>query len=239
MIRRQTLPGLYLSTQHACHYLPGRTAANLFVDPDVTLDTGLYTELASLGFRRSGDYLYRPQCPSCQACIPIRVPVSEFRPNRNQRRNLRQNATLSFSECPAEYRPEHFQLYTRYLARRHPGGGMDNPDPDSYQSFLISNWCKTRFYEIREARRLLAIAVVDHLDDALSAVYTFFDPDETRRSLGRYAVLMEIRLARTLGLKWLYLGYWVSACRKMQYKDEFHPRQYFFQGRWQENLAPE
>jgi len=229
---RETLPGLYVSTPHACQYLPGRLATNLFVDPDHPLDTGCYTRLARLGFRRSGEYLYRPHCPSCQSCIPIRVAIRNFRPNRNQRRNLVRNSGLSFHECAAEYIPQHFRLYSRYLAQRHTDGGMDHTDPDAYQAFLVSSWCKTRFHEIREGRRLLGVAVVDHLDDALSAVYTFFDPDEARRSLGRYAVLMEIRLARSLDLDWLYLGYWVSGCRKMRYKDEYRPSQFFYQGAW-------
>lgn len=236
MKHQATLPGLYMSAPHTCHYLPERQAVNLFVDPDFPLDTGCYSGLARLGFRRSGQYIYRPHCPSCQACIPIRLPVSKFRPNRNQRRNLRRNAGLSFSERPAEYQEEHYRLYTRYLVQRHKDGGMDNPDPASYRAFLISSWCETRFHEIREGQRLLGVAVVDHLDDGLSAVYTFFDPDETHRSLGRYAVLMEIQLARSLGLDWLYLGYWVSGCRKMSYKNEYRPLQYFFEGRWQADI---
>jgi arginine-tRNA-protein transferase len=202
-------------------------------------DVATYTLLSEHGFRRSGGHIYRPKCPSCEACVPIRVPVAEFRPRRVHRRNLRTNADVTLHPRTATFDPDHFALYERYIAARHTGGGMENPDPDTYLDFLTANWATTTFYEFRREQQLLAVAVVDELDDGLSAVYTFFDPAESRRSLGRFAVLQEIELARARGLQWLYLGYWIGECRKMAYKTEFLPHQYYLRGAWRNAGAVE
>ena len=236
--RAQSL-GFFTTPPHACGYLADRQAVTLFVDPRMRPDVATYTLLSEHGFRRSGGHIYRPKCPACEACIPIRVPVAAFRPRRVQRRNLRLNADVSLHARSATFDAEHFALYERYIAARHSGGGMENPDPDTYLDFLTANWATTTFYEFRCDARLLAVAVVDELDDGLSAVYTFYDPAETRRSLGRFAVLKEIELARERGLEWLYLGYWIGECRKMAYKTEFLPHELYLRGAWHDSDAPE
>jgi arginine-tRNA-protein transferase len=153
--------------------------------------------------------------------------------NRNQKRNWSKNCDLKLIKKSATFNDEYFSLYQRYLKSRHSEGGMDNPGPDSFVNFLITDWATTVFYEFRNINdKLLAVAVVDELVDGLSAVYTFFDPDESHRSLGRYTVLTEIEAARNQGLQWLYLGYWIADCKKMQYKDEYQPLEYFYQGKW-------
>lgn len=195
-------------------------------------DTATYSMLSGHGFRRSGGHIYRPKCPSCNACIPIRVPVAEFKLRRAHRRNLRLNSDLSIHAREPVYDPEHFDLYSRYVRARHAGGGMENPDPDSYMDFLTANWATTTFYEFKRGPKVYAVAVVDHLEDGLSAVYTFFDPEKPHRGLGRYAILQEIAIAQTLEMKWLYLGYWIDACRKMAYKTEFSPHQCYVNGAW-------
>ncbi len=217
---------------HRCSYLAGRDAVTVFADPRFPKSTELYSVLSRYGFRRSGTHIYRPQCPGCSACIPVRIPVREFVPRRRQRRVRNRNADLTVIERPAEFREEHFDLYRGYLAARHPGGGMDNPTPQQYTDFLIGDWCHTVFYEFRQHRRLLAVAVADRLDDGLSAVYTFFDPTTARRSLGTHAVLWEIEECWRLGLDWLYLGYWIPGCGKMSYKQDFQPSEYFVDGSW-------
>jgi leucyl-tRNA---protein transferase len=224
--------GFFSTPPHNCGYLPGQRAVTLFVDPRMRPDIGTYTLLSQHGFRRSGGHIYRPKCPSCEACIPIRLPVAEFRPRRSQRRNLRINADISVSPREPAYDPLHFNLYHRYITARHTGGGMENPDPGSYMDFLTANWATTTFYEFKNGPELLAVAVVDRLDDGLSAVYTFFDPAHPYRSLGHYAILKEIEIARELGLKWLYLGYWIAECRKMSYKTDFTPHQCYVNGAW-------
>ena len=224
--------GFFTTPPHACGYLTGRRAVTLFVDPRMRPDIATYSMLSEHGFRRSGGHIYRPKCPSCDACVPIRVPVAEFEPRRAHRRNLRRNSDLSVHACEPIYDPRHFELYARYVTARHAGGGMENPDPDSYMDFLTTNWATTTFYEIKNGPALYAVAVVDHLEDALSAVYTFFDPEQHQRGLGRFAILQEIAIAQALGMKWLYLGYWIDACRKMAYKSEFSPHQCYLNGTW-------
>ena len=224
--------GFFLTPPHKCGYLPGRSAVTIFVDPRRRPSPNTYTLLSQHGFRRSGNHVYRPQCPECFACVPVRVPVHEFIANRAQRRTLQANTDVVLVPKKPVFQREHYALYERYVSARHSGGSMENPDPDAYVEFLTANWAETVFYEFRAGSELLAVAVVDHLDDALSAVYTFFDPALSRRSLGRLAILKEIEIACALQAKWLYLGYWISPCRKMSYKDEYQPLEYFYKGSW-------
>jgi len=225
--------GFFTTPPHDCGYIAGQRAVTLFVDPRVRPDNASYTLLSQHGFRRSGGHIYRPKCPSCEACVPIRLPVAEFQTRRAHRRNLRINSDISVRAREPVYDPLHFRLYYRYITARHSGGGMENPDPDSYMDFLTANWATTTFYEFTSGTDLIAVAVVDHLDDGLSAVYTFFDPAQSHRGLGRFAILKEIEVARAMGLQWLYLGYWIEDCKKMSYKKEFAPHQCFLHGRWQ------
>jgi arginyl-tRNA--protein-N-Asp/Glu arginylyltransferase len=230
--REYKQPEMFLSMPHPCSYLPGRVATSLFVDPRAPLNSATYASYMRLGFRRSGDLVYRPHCRDCQACIPVRLPVGAFRPSRSQRRIQARNNDLRVLARSPEYDPEHFALYLRYQKHRHAGGGMDDPDPQKYTNFLLSRHVHTVFYEMRWRSRLLGVAVVDHLPDGLSAVYTFFDPAETRRSLGSFAVLWQIERARQLGLDWVYLGYLIRECTKMSYKENFQPLEAYVDGRW-------
>ena len=228
----------FATPPHECNYLPGLEATTLFADPRFPKSTRLYTALSDCGFRRSGEHLYIPHCEGCSSCIPVRIPVREFRPSRNQKRNLRRNQDLSLSASPPEFNQEHYRLYQRYLASRHAGGGMDNPTPETYMEFLTSSWAETTFFELRLGGQLVGVTVADHLHDGLSAVYTFFEPREQQRSPGRYAVLCLIELARSQGLDWLYLGYWIKACRKMRYKSEYRPLQYYSDNAWHNRPDP-
>jgi arginine-tRNA-protein transferase len=233
MTREQKAPEIYLSMPHPCSYLPGRMATTLFVDPRYPLDSEHFGRFMQLGFRRSGDLVYRPHCLDCTACVPVRIPVAAFRPRRGQRRVWARNRDLQVIEHPAVFDRDHFDLYLRYQSHRHPGGGMDDPDPRKYTQFLIGQGIDTVFYEIRLDSRLLGVAVTDHLPDGLSAVYTFYDPDEVARGLGTYAILWEIERTRSLELPYLYLGYWIKECPKMAYKADYHPLEMYRQGRWQ------
>jgi len=216
-------PRLLLGTEHRCSYLPRRLARSVFVDPQMALDAGAYGALLDLGFRRSGAYVYRPACRNCRQCHPVRIPVADFHPGRGQKRCLRRNADLTVT-AEADLTAEHYALYRRYLYARHADGGMDPEDREAFRSFLASTWPGTDILAIRDARgRLLAGAVADRVPHGLSAVYTYFDPDEESRSLGTFAVLKEIERARALGLAHLYLGYWVPGSEKMDYKRRFSP----------------
>lgn len=223
---------LYATPSHECSYLPGNDATTLFVDPEFPKDPAVYTLLSRNGFRRSGEHVYRPNCADCVACVPVRVPVAGFRPRRSQRRALRDNRDLRVSPHQGTFSEEHFQLYNDYLSARHPGGGMDNPTRKQYREFLLSSWAGTMLYEFRLRGKLIAVTVADHLIDGLSAVYTFFDPDFSGRSIGTYSILWQIEETRRLGLQWLYLGYWIENSPKMLYKQEFQPQEHFVDGRW-------
>ena len=223
---------LLLTPPRACSYLPGYDVTTAFIDPALPKSNELYALLARHGFRRSGDHLYRPHCSDCQACIPVRVLIGAFRPRRQQRRVWRSNQDLTVTRRTAPDEGEHFDLYARYLLHRHPDGGMDDPTPAQFRDFLTSSWTETDFFEFRLEGELLAAAVSDRMSDGLSAVYTYFDPDHPRRSLGVYAILWQIAHARRLGLTWLYLGYWIESCRKMSYKGEFAPQQRLIAGEW-------
>jgi len=223
---------------HPCSYLPGRTATTLFIDPRYPLDGDKYARFTRLGFRRSGDLVYRPHCRDCSACTPVRIPVDRFAPTRSQRRVVRRNADLVVRARPSVFMPEHFNLYLRYQAIRHSGGGMDDPDPQKYVNFLMGRQVETVFYEMRRDEELLAVAVVDHLPDGLSAVYTFFDPQESNRGLGTFAILWQIEHARLVGLPWVYLGYWIAESKKMAYKANFRPLEAYRHGRWSD-LEPD
>ena len=193
-----------------------------------------YTALSSLGFRRSGDHVYRPHCPNCRDCIPIRLDIARFRPNRSQRRILRMNKNLQLFTQPAEYIAQHYALYRRYIQARHPAGGMDNDDVEQYCRFIQTDGCTTELLELREADELLAVAVTDVFTNGLSAVYTFYAPDKSARSLGTFAILRQIEECRQRNLKWLYLGYWIPDSPKMQYKSNFRPFEYFDGQSWLE-----
>jgi arginyl-tRNA--protein-N-Asp/Glu arginylyltransferase len=218
---------------HACSYLEDQRAITLFADPQAPMNSTLYGQLSLYGFRRSGNYIYRPQCQDCQACIPVRIPVADFQPNRQQNRVRKQMSDLEVSSVSAIFVQEHYDLYARYIHMRHADGDMFPPSIAQYVSFLFSDWCNTRLIEFRHQGRLLAVAVCDILRNGLSAVYTFYDPEEEKRSLGTVAVLWQIGEAVRLGLPYVYLGYWVKKSPKMAYKTRFRPLEAFLSQRWQ------
>lgn len=222
----------FATPEHKCSYLPGKQAVTLFADPHADLDNHIYSVLSQYGFRRSGTHIYRPACPTCAACIPLRIDAANFKPKRSHKRIWNANQNLEIRLLSAEFREEQHKLYCKYIRHRHPNGGMDDPDPDRYMEFLTSPWSITRFAEFRLDGNLVAVAVMDILEDGISAVYTYFDPAYDKRSLGTLAILWEIELVQQHNLSWLYLGYWIEECPKMSYKSQFNPHQKFIQGKW-------
>lgn len=223
---------LYATAPHRCSYIPGNAATTLFVDPFYPMDTGVYSYLSRLGFRRSGNHIYRPECPGCDACIPARIPVRRFEPDRSQRRTWEHNRDLEVRCLPGIQPDRHYALYERYITLRHQDGDMFPPDRDQFENFLGCEWSETYSYEFNLGDRPVAVAIVDRLNDGLSAIYTFFDPDEERRSLGTLAVLWQVQEARRMGLPWVYLGYWIPSCRKMSYKGRYQPLEILRDGSW-------
>lgn len=223
---------VFATHPHECSYLAGEEATTLFIDPATQIDQGLYSRLSDVGFRRSGCHLYRPHCATCSACIPVRVVVSQFHPSRAQRRINSRNSDLVARDLPSINTPGIYALYSDYIEQRHADGDMYPPTEEQYRSFLTSQWGCTRYVGFYLEEKLISVAVVDHMDNGLSAIYTFYDPQMSDRSLGTYAVLWQIAEARRLRLPHVYLGYWIAESRKMAYKSKFRPLEMLRDGQW-------
>ena len=228
----------FTTPDHDCSYLNGKKAITLFADPLAHIDKNLYSVLSSVGFRRSGNHIYRPYCQSCSACIPVRVPVRLFKMKRRFKRILKKNIDIMSSTVTPKFCEEYFALYDRYLTARHSDGDMFPASRNQFESFLVEGRDETKFIEFRSSGKLLAIAVFDQLNDGLSAVYSFYDPDESFRGLGVLAVLYLIEETQRQGLKYVYLGYWIKESKKMSYKLDYEPNELYINNQWINSETP-
>ena len=216
----------FVTPPHACSYFSEREAITLFADPYARMTTATYTLLSQIGFRRSGNHVYRPHCPACQACVAVRVNVNEFKPTRSQQRIWKRNQHLSVQKHDCSFQIDQYALYHQYISIRHQEGGM-SADEENYRHLLECDWCDTALYVMSSDEAPEIVAITDHLQDGLSAVYTFFNPLQPKQGFGVYAVLWQIQHARELGLEWVYLGYWIADHAKMAYKTGYQPLQLF------------
>ena len=223
----------YATSPYPCSYLPGHDARSQVATPTHLIDAEVYSTLVRRGFRRSGAFTYRPHCMHCKACIPVRLPVAELQYTRAQRRAIRNHAGLTIRQRPLAFFAEHYALYTRYQNARHAGGGMDEDGHEQYAHFLLQSNVDTRLIEFSDGDAVRMVSIIDVLEDGLSSVYTFYDPDVAGASFGTYNILWQARQCNALDLPYLYLGYWIAESRKMAYKSRFSPIEGLIDGRWQ------
>lgn len=218
-----------------CPYLANRFERKLITELQGPGAKRVYDSLSRAGFRRSHHFAYRPACQDCQACVPVRIDAKGFRPGRNLRRILNANADLQVSEQRSVATQEQYELFAAYLASRHGDGEMADMDFENYQAMVDDTALQTSLIELRDPEgNLVAACLTDWLVDGPSAVYSFFDPAQNRRSLGSFMILWLVKAARARGLPYVYLGYWVEGADKMDYKRRFRPLQGLLGGKWRE-----
>jgi len=232
----------YVTTGYTCGYLPNRMAQSLIAAPQHLVDADVYSGLIQQGFRRSGKFSYRPHCENCKECVPVRVVLEAFSPNRSQKRAFKQHQNLTTTILPIGFYEEHYALYASYQRARHsddktadqmePDSDSQENDVEQYQSFLCQSNVESVLVEFREGDQLKMVSVIDIVRDGISAVYTVYDTSDSATSYGTYNVLWQALWAQTLGLPYLYLGYWIKDSRKMAYKQNYKPLEKLIDGEW-------
>ncbi|WP_137702346.1 arginyltransferase [Marimonas lutisalis] len=240
---RHTLPlapQFYVTAPQPCPYLAGRMERKLFTALQGENAERLNDALSKQGFRRSQNVLYRPSCADCAACLSARIRVDAFDPSKSQKRVLRRNRALERRATSPWATEDQYALFRRYLDSRHADGGMADMDVFEFAAMIEETPIRSRVIEYtdRNTESLSAVCLTDVLDDGLSMVYSFFDPDRTRDSLGTYIILDHIDIAREAGLPYVYLGYWVPGSPKMGYKAKFSGLEVYQQGEWRPMRDP-
>ncbi|WP_434938017.1 arginyltransferase [Shewanella sp. HL-SH8] len=220
-----------ISKPFDCSYIVGNQE-QLLVIQESHLDGQLFEQLLAMGFRRNGNAIYKPRCPACQACQSIRVPVQTFMLSKRQKRTLKKNQHLHWKVVESST-AAHYALYDRYISARHHGGPMYPPSQSQFDDFLLCDWLPSTFIELYHQDKLIGVAVTDNLAHSLSAIYSYFDPDYEKNSLGSLMILIQCQLAKSLGKHFIYLGYQIDENRKMSYKRQYRPYQILTADGWQ------
>ncbi|TDF42110.1 arginyltransferase [Alteromonadaceae bacterium M269] len=224
-----------ITQEFACSYLP-ENKERLLVFAEDEPNEKVYEALMHAGFRRSGEQIYRPHCLNCQACQSIRIPVDIFKPSKSQKRIINKNKDLRI-ELSRQNKDAYYDIYQDYINQRHSDGSMYPATEEQYRGFLPGSWLEQYYMEFWLDDCLIGVAVTDELKDSLSALYTFFIPEFENRSLGTWAILKQIELAKDLQKQYLYLGYQIDECRKMNYKSKFKPNERFIDNTWYRSLT--
>ncbi len=231
----------YVTTPYPCGYIAINIAQSLIASPHHLVDAGVYSDLISQGFRRSGKFSYRPHCAHCTKCVPVRIVLDQFTPNRSQKRAYKQHSHLTATILPVGFRQDHFELYVAYQALRHTTEddinqnttGDKDSEEEQYKQFLCQSNVESVMVEFRDTQNQVKIvSVIDTVADGNSAVYTFYDATEPKASYGTYAIMWLIDRSKQHKLPYLYLGYWVEESQKMAYKEKFTPQEKFINSEW-------
>jgi len=227
----------YTTTEYSCSYIDKMDAQSLVATSYKSINQNIFQDLIKKGFRRSGQYIYKPNCKSCTACIPIRLVAKKFMPSKSQKRIYRKHENLKVQESSLIFKQEHFDLYLKYQNKRHSFINNDQNNLGDYTDFLIKSNVKSKLFEFRDGDLLKIVSIVDIMSDGISAVYTFFDPDDEKVSYGTHSIIWLINWCKTQQLKYMYLGYWIGECNKMKYKTNFKPYELYIKAYWQENIT--
>ncbi|NMP32392.1 arginyltransferase [Thalassotalea sp. M1531] len=223
---------LGISSEFPCNYIEGEQERLLIVIDELIKQPSKYEFLMHQGFRRSGEQVYRPHCSQCTACQSLKVMVGKFEPSKSQKRNLKKNSTLII-KYSTEAKHEYYQLFEQYINTLHADGAMFPASKEQFNNFLFTRICDQVFIEIYNEDKLISVAVTDDIPNALSAVYTFYHPDYRANGIGVFSILKQIEYAQTLNKEFLYLGYQIDDCQKMNYKSKFLPHQRLDGNQWQ------
>jgi leucyl-tRNA---protein transferase len=224
----------YVTTKYPCGYINNQEAQSIVATPYKKVDERTYGDLIQQGFRRSGQYVYKPQCHECNACIPIRVCVEKFTKSQSQKRIIKKHSYITAKILPLNFEEEHYNLYVNYQNNRHRINSEITNDVADYNDFLIKSNVNTQIIEFRAKGKLMMVTIIDRVKNGISAVYTFYDCNDTKLSLGTYSILWLLNFCNNEKLNHLYLGYWINDSKKMKYKVNFKPYELMINGSWQE-----
>jgi len=224
----------YVTTKYSCGYIDGQDAQSIVATPYKRINSKNFNNLINKGFRRSGQYVYKPNCKNCNACIPIRLLAKNFIPSKSQKRVKKYLDKLTVKILPLTFDEEHYKLYIQYQNKRHRNDNEDEDDIADYNDFLIKSNVNSKIVEFRFNNELKIISIIDFVKDGISAVYTFYDCNNNKLSLGTVSIIWLLELCKKENLPFLYLGYWIYESQKMKYKTNFKPYELMIEGAWQE-----
>lgn len=228
----------YVTTAYPCGYIAQNQAQSLIASPHRLVNAEVYSALIDQGFRRSGKFVYRPHCEHCNKCIPVRIVLNQFTPTRSQKRAYKQHADLVTTILPLSFHQSHFDLYAQYQTLRHsaeqvPKQDVQSDETEQYKQFLCQSNVESLMIEFKNAQdEIKMVCVVDVVKDGISAVYTFYDAKSQKSSYGTHAIIWLVDWVKSLGLPYLYLGYWIQESQKMAYKEKFNPQEKLINGEW-------